>query len=165
MEGSLPSLCLAGHSDLRDRGQWWQVPAWHSQCVSSGTAPPLQVPRNDRREALQEQWPGQWFTWLGGVAEVGTPQPASIKTASMKKKMCHFHRRLILKETEGPFLMEACCLPGPRLKMWRESLPSSHPGTALGLLSIIDSSGRQQWSCNKQPKDNQERLQGLVTTD
>lgn len=52
MEDSLSSLCLAGHSDWRDRGQWQQVPAQHSRNISSVTVPHFQVP---------------WYNWCEAV--------------------------------------------------------------------------------------------------
>lgn len=125
MEDSLSSLLLAEDGDIRDRGQWRQVPSQHSKCISSVTTPPYQVPLHNRYEALQVELNDNEDNSSSSIEvllRLSQPMPR-IKTASIKKsKQVVVIGDSLMKGTEGPIcradplLREVCCLPGLRFK-------------------------------------------------
>jgi len=87
-EDALPSLHLAECSDLRDRRQWQQVPAWCSRRVFSMTTSPSQVPLHSRYKAVQVE-PNNDEDDGSSRLEVSPRlnQPTlCVNTASMKEK-------------------------------------------------------------------------------
>lgn len=87
MEDSLSSLLPAEHGDIRNRGQWRQVPAQRSKCISSVTAPPSQVPLHNGYEALQVELndnEDNSSSSMDVLLRLSQPMPC-MKTASIKK--------------------------------------------------------------------------------
>lgn len=112
-------------SDLRDCGQWQQVPAWCSKYISSVTNSSSQVPLHNRYKALQME-PNNEDDY--GLSRLELSPRLSwpvhcVKTTFIKKK-----RQVIgigeslLRGTEGPIcgpdtlVREICSLPGAQVK-------------------------------------------------
>lgn len=74
------------NSDLRERGQWWPVPGWHSRNISV-SAPPPQVLLGNRDRAVQEETINED---MGSLNLEVLPRLISLNPA----KMSHCHRRL-----------------------------------------------------------------------
>lgn len=130
MEDSLSSPHVATHSDLMDKGQWQQVPAWR---ISSVNTPPSQVPVCNRYEALQvesndiEEYGS---TSLEVSLRLSQLMPC-IKTVCTKTKGCVIVRGdSLLKGTKDPVCRpdplhrEACCFPGAWVRDAKRKIPS-----------------------------------------
>lgn len=160
----LSSLHPTEHSDLKESGQWQQIPAWHSRHIPSATPPPSQVSSCKRYNALQVEPNSNKddsFSSLETLPRLDGPTTC-IRTASIeKKRWITVIGNSLLNWTEGllcrpdPLLRKVYCLPGAWLKEVKRKLPQI---TALRLLSIIDFLGRKWWACNRKSKGNPEDL-------
>ena len=132
-EVPLPPCHRAG-GDLRDGGEWIQVPARGGRRVPSRSPSPSQLPLRNRNGALEledrvNEDQGVGEALCREVPRLSWAAPC-ILTASEKRK-----RRVIvvgdslLRGTEGPICSpdpchrEVCCLPGARLKDITGELP------------------------------------------
>lgn len=170
-EDSFFSLRLAECSDLRVRGQWWQVPTWHSRSISCGNVPRVQMPSHRKYKALQSNKRGTravvHLTWrcCWGLVSLC---PVSELVPKRKKRWIIVSGDSLRKGAEAPIfrvdplLWNACCLPGAWVNDWKRKLPA--PVQPSGYHPLLIFLGRQWWSCNKKLKVSQERLLGLGLT-
>ena len=133
--------CHGAGGDLRDEGEWIQVPARGGRRVPSRSPSPSQLPLRNRYGALELEDQVNEDQGVGEALSREVPRLSRaaprILTASEKRK-----RRVIvvghslLKGTEGPICRpdpshrEVCCLPGARVK--------DITGELLGLVRISD---------------------------
>ncbi|KGL90143.1 hypothetical protein N301_00086, partial [Charadrius vociferus] len=137
VDDPLPSCHQAEGGDLRDKGEWRQVPPWRGKQNPSRPPSPSQLPLCNRYGALEIE---------GQMTEDGEDDPSSespraihspphLRISSTKKE-----RRVIvvgdslLRGTEGticrpgPYHREVSCLRGARIKDIQRKLPSLvHP--------------------------------------
>ena len=131
-EDPLPSCHQVEGEDLRDKGEWKQVPAWGSRRIPSQPPSLSQFPLYNRYGALELE--GQVNENVSEGPSRGLPRVSQstpcLLTASVKKK-----RRVIvigeslLRGTEGPICQlgashrEVCCPPGARIRDVTGKLP------------------------------------------
>jgi len=132
VEDPVPSCHRAEREDLRDGGEWKQVPARGGKRIPFWPPSPAQLPLSNRYGALE--WEGQANEDAGEGPSRELPRTnrsaPRIMTAPVNKK-----RRVILigdsllKGTEGPICRpdpshrEVCCLPGARVRDVAKKLP------------------------------------------
>ncbi|KAM9663018.1 uncharacterized protein ACIBXB_016421 [Morphnus guianensis] len=132
-EVPLPSCHQAG-GDLRDGGEWIQVPAQGGRRIPSRSPSPSQLPLLNRYGALELEDRASEDQGVDEVLSREVPRPSQaaprILTSSEKRK-----RRVIvvgdslLRGTEGPICRpdpshrEVCCLSGARVKDITRKLP------------------------------------------
>ncbi|KFQ60646.1 hypothetical protein N334_01172, partial [Pelecanus crispus] len=134
VEDPLPSCQQAEGGDLRDGGEWKQVPAQGGRQIPSWPPSPSQLPLHNRYGALEVEGQASGEGGEGEGPARGLPRAnqsaPQITTALVKKK-----RRVIvvgdslLWETEGPICRpdpshrEVCCLPGAQVRDITKKLP------------------------------------------
>ena len=120
-------------TDLSDRRQWQQDPAWRSRHVSSVTVPPSQVPSQNRYKALQVE-PNNNEDDASCSLKVSPrlrQAKPCVKTASIKKKRwVTVIGDSLLRGREGPIYTpdllprEVCWLAGAQVEDVKRKLPT-----------------------------------------
>ncbi|KGL89130.1 hypothetical protein N301_03229, partial [Charadrius vociferus] len=152
VDDPLPSCHQAEGGDLRDKGEWSQIPPWRGKRNPSQPPSPSQLPLHNRYGALEIE---------DNATEDGEDDPTSelprashspprLRTSSTKKG-----RKVIvvgdslLKGTEGPICRpdpshrEVICLPGARIKDTQRKLPSLVQTSDYYSLLIFQAGGEE----------------------